>query len=143
MAKKNGSDMSNYDVVVALTKARSVNQYVVSAYTIAGKSLNAEEAKAFLIYLAESVFDPGDERDIVLVSWRLLQGFESAGTIKECHRLFSELSAYNGSPGGLDHKETTLYRKIAEYYTNVPDKDEFLAEAIRAKLPNKKGKVQL
>lgn len=140
---ENDPNKSNYTITDALAKARSMNQYVLSVEMLTGKSASTEEAKAFLLYLAESVFDPGDERDIVLASWRLLQGFELLYTRKECHKLFKELSAYRGTLGGLNHKETALYRDIANYYKYIEDKDAFWEKAMRAKLPNKKGKVQL
>lgn len=144
MATKRDHKKRDFNILDGLSTARLPNQYSEAVRIITGESLSLEEAKAFLLYLVESTFDPGDERDIVLASWGLVRGFETIEKIQDRHQQFMAQSSYSGKPGGLHHKELyTLYPRIELRYQRVPDKKAFLSEAIKAKLPNRKGTVQL
>lgn len=144
MAAKQDHKKRDFNILDGLSTARLPNQYSEAVRIITGESLPLEEAKAFLLYLVESTFDPGDERDIVLVSWGLVRGFETIEKIQDRHQQFMAQSSYSGKPSGLYHKELyTLYPRIELRYQRVLEKKAFISEAIKAKLPNRKGTVQL
>ena len=108
-------------IVDSLKEMRQFKDFPNVLFTIANKHFSYDDAAAIFIHLAISCLGRGVESDKVLVSWGLIQGFDSEELlVKERYEKYIELSGYDKTESNLSKQVTNLYYKsIAKYIINL------------------------